>query len=177
MTLQRHIYAWMDKAFGHRPRALTRKERVLRMLEEIMEACQAADIKTYEITRQMDYTYSREPGVYKEELQQVLLCVLGAAEVEGVEILEATYKELIRVDNPDIIAKMQDKVDMKVRAGVSTAWRQGHEHTFNMDGRTKASETQKDYGLSSQDHEMRVSKPQPKTPPIAPPTPPPSRSA
>lgn len=91
---QRLISRWAVEAFGA-DQALDPKQRALRLLEEAIEAYQAAGADPAMAHSLIDFVFSREPGNLFQELGGVGVCVLCLAEAAQVS---ADYAEAFEVD-------------------------------------------------------------------------------
>ena len=73
------------------------EQRGLRLVEEAIEAAQAAGCDPATLHKLVDYIYAKEPGDLRQELGGVGLCVLAMAAVAGFDADEAEEKEVNRV--------------------------------------------------------------------------------
>lgn len=76
--LATHSMKWLTDTFGEEV-AYSPKERALRLLEEATEFAQANGITAARASAIVDHVYDKPPSDPKEELADVMFCVLVAA--------------------------------------------------------------------------------------------------
>lgn len=93
---QHRVNAWCAEAFGS-DHAASVPERALRLIEEAVEAAQAAGINSVMAHRLVDHVYSRPAGELEQELGGVGLTLLALASAAGMDADHAEQQELNRV--------------------------------------------------------------------------------
>lgn len=115
---QRRGHQWALDCFGE-DFVRNPKERAMRVVEEAIEFAQACGASADMINRITANVYSKEPGVPKEELAQVMFTSLIAAQTLGEDADALETGELHRVLQypPDYFTK---RMATKIKAGVTT---------------------------------------------------------
>jgi NTP pyrophosphatase (non-canonical NTP hydrolase) len=93
---QAAISLWARACFGDEE-ALSVPQRGLRLLEEAIEAAQAAGVDAETAKHLVDFVYSRPVGEVAQELGGVAVCVLALAEAAGVDAETEECREIDRV--------------------------------------------------------------------------------
>lgn len=93
---QFHVSQWCAAAFG-KERSSSVKHRAVRLLEEVVEACQCADVEPAMMHKLIDYVYSRPVGTMAQELGGIGITVLALAAAAGLDADEQELIELRRV--------------------------------------------------------------------------------
>lgn len=93
---QHRVNAWCAEAFGS-DHAASVPERALRLIEEALEAAQAAGINSAMAHRLVDHVYSRPTGELEQELGGVGLTLLALASAAGLDADHTEQQELDRV--------------------------------------------------------------------------------
>ena len=97
---QHAIADWTRACFGD-AEALSVPQRGIRLLEEAIEAAQAAGVPLEKAQELLAYVYKREVGELAQELGGVSVCVLALAEAAGVDADDAECTEIARVLSKD----------------------------------------------------------------------------
>ncbi len=93
---QEQVMAWAKAAFGE-AQATGLAQRGLRLLEEAVEAFQAAGGDKAQGHKLIDYVFDRKPGELGQELGGVGVCVLALAAAAGLSADEEERREVARV--------------------------------------------------------------------------------
>lgn len=93
---QARVAAWVANAFGAE-HANNVEQRGLRLVEEAIEAGQAAGCDPATLHKLIDYIYAKPPGDLRQELGGVGLCVLAMADAAGFSADDAERMEINRV--------------------------------------------------------------------------------
>lgn len=105
--LQQLLHRWSDLVFGDRAKEITPHIRALRLLEEVLELCQADDVLVSEIHTIIDQVYSKPAGYRAEELGGVIICVVAYADIAGWDLEDIFYDEFCRIMDPVIMEKVR----------------------------------------------------------------------
>lgn len=120
---QREVAEWCAAAFGHDHAAST-EQRGLRLVEEAIEAAQAAECEAGTLHDLIDYIYAKPPGELKQELGGVGLCLLAMANSAGHSadtLEEAEVRRVLAKPLEYFAARNRVKNDAGFVAG---AWKQ-----------------------------------------------------
>lgn len=104
---QAAISRWARDCFGDEE-ATSIPQRALRLLEEAIEAAQAAGVDREVAGNLVEFVYSRPVGEVGQELGGVAVCVLALAEAAGVDAETEECREIDRVltlDRPHFTAR------------------------------------------------------------------------
>ena len=93
---QATVSAWCAAAFGDE-HAHSIAQRALRLVEEAIEAGQAAGVDRAMVHKLVDFIYDRMPGELKQELGGVGVTLLALAAAAHVSADEAELTEVLRV--------------------------------------------------------------------------------
>lgn len=93
---QKGIFQWCCDAFGFE-HAHSIEQRGLRLLEETLEACQAAGVKPDMAHKLIDYVYSRPVGSLESEIGGVSTTLLAFASAANVSADTVELQEFKRV--------------------------------------------------------------------------------
>lgn len=111
--IQKRIGRWVVETLGQEnqeaglsPLANT-MERCDRFIEEAVELGQAVGLSAELIHKRVDYVFSRSPGSIKQEIGGAMLTLYAAAESLGVDAAEEVYKEVVRVETPEVRDKVR----------------------------------------------------------------------
>ncbi|HEX8851259.1 MAG TPA: hypothetical protein VF761_17165 [Gemmatimonadaceae bacterium] len=116
---QREIAAWCVQAFGA-GHAASVPQRAVRLLEEVLEACQAAGVDPDMAHRLVDFVYARPCGDITKELGGVGVTLLALAEACGVDADVEEVREIRRVMAKPL-AEMTARNEAKNAAGFAVA--------------------------------------------------------
>lgn len=87
---------WTRQAFGDE-QATSLPQRGLRLLEEAIEAAQAAGVERAMALKLVDYVFDRPPGVLHQELGGVGVTTLALAAAAGLSADDEEEREVARV--------------------------------------------------------------------------------
>ncbi len=93
---QATVAKWCAEAFGQ-DHASSLPQRGLRLLEEALEAAQAAGVPLAQAHHVVDYVYGRPVGELQQELGGIGVTVLALAAAAGLSAEEAEAREVARV--------------------------------------------------------------------------------
>lgn len=93
---QTAVHAWCRAAFGD-DHAQSVKQRAVRMVEEAIEAAQAAGVSKHMLRNLVEHIYSKPPGELSQEIGGVGVTILALAQAAGVSADELEQKEFDRV--------------------------------------------------------------------------------
>lgn len=93
---QAAIARWARECFGDEE-ADSVPQRGLRLLEEAIEAAQAAGVDREQAAKLVEFVYARPVGEVAQELGGVAVCVLALAEAAGVDAEFEECREINRV--------------------------------------------------------------------------------
>lgn len=118
-VMQRLIRRWQYLVFRERNTDVTPRVRALRLLEEVLELCQADEISETDIFIVLRQVYDKEPGHPISELGGVIICAVAYAETRGWDLEDIFWTEFERIMDPVIMEKVRrrnlegDKIGMK----------------------------------------------------------------
>ena len=107
-SLQSLVWNWVIQCFGL-PAASNITERNYRFLEEAVELCQSLGMDKEACHQVVDYVYFRSPGIPVQELGGVMITLSALATAADLDIETAWKREFVRISDPDVIAKIQEK--------------------------------------------------------------------
>jgi len=116
-VLQTKIAQWYMKAFGDV--LYNRKERAVRLFEEVTELCQVEGISLEMLVKNLERTYLRPVGDAQQEVSGIGITLLAYLEASEIDFEEEVLKELKRIDNNEFIVKVRAKRNSKIADGVS----------------------------------------------------------
>lgn len=93
---QSEVLAWCTAAFGT-DHAASIPQRAIRLLEESIEAYQAADCDAAMAHSLVDYIFAKEPGMLSQELGGVGITLLALSGAAGISADTEETRELARV--------------------------------------------------------------------------------
>lgn len=96
LARQKLIFEWGCAAFTT-AQMKDPRQRGLRLMEETIEAAQAAGCDKDQLHRLVDYVYGRPVGILAKELGGVGVCTLALAECIGIDADEAEEEEITRI--------------------------------------------------------------------------------
>lgn len=114
---QHAVTLWMEYCFGRASDGTKKNIRNFRFYEEATELVQAAGMTREEAHRQVDYTFDRPPGVPAQELGGVMVTLAAWAATHGLQMSEHGPAELMRIDTPEMVAKIRAKQASKPGEG------------------------------------------------------------
>lgn len=108
ISFQGRVHQWGLECFG--PGVFNRPaERYHRFLEEALELCQALDCTEEEAVMLVRYVWSRAIGEPSQEVGGVMVTLAALCDVAGIDLELQAGKELDRIMQPEIIAKIRQK--------------------------------------------------------------------
>lgn len=116
-SFQVRVTKWMGVCFGSRI-ATARRERVFRFLEEALELAQALDLTADDARLVVDYVYGRPVGEAFQEVGGVKVTLAALCWNEKIDMQDAAFTELERIERPEIILKIRAKQDAKSAVGM-----------------------------------------------------------
>lgn len=94
--LQRLAYLWAVRCFGH-GHVHDPRVRLLRLIEEVAEACQCQDIPVSKLVDVIDIVYKKKKGIYPQELGGIAMTFAVLCESHSGQIDNILMTELNRV--------------------------------------------------------------------------------
>ncbi|MFL9611050.1 hypothetical protein ACKF11_13265 [Methylobacillus sp. Pita2] len=107
-SYQERVLPWMTACLGHQV-AFDSKERLARATEEFLELAQAAAMTKDDVLALVDHVFSRPAGTVEKELGGVMLTLAGFANANNLDMNAAGDAELIRVGDPNMMARIREK--------------------------------------------------------------------
>ena len=115
------IGSWVRRLFGEE--AMTDHwERTARVLEEALELAQAEGLTAADVQRMLDRTYSRPVGEPSQEAAGLMVTLLAWAEATGTDLATVTLAEVERIEQPEVMARIQLKQAEKAAAGTGRGY-------------------------------------------------------
>lgn len=108
LSFQQRVGVWVQQAFGTVLR-YNQKQRSQRFLEEALELAQANDLSKQDALDLVDYTYGRPVGVAAQEVGGVMITLAALCDASEINMVQEGEKELTRINDPAIMAKIQAK--------------------------------------------------------------------
>lgn len=99
---------WLIDCFGTRV-ARDTAEREHRFLEEAVELVQAGSTTAEQAHQIVDYVYSRPTGEREQEVGGVMVTLAALCFAHSISLSDAAVTELLRVQSPQIMAKIRQK--------------------------------------------------------------------
>lgn len=111
-SIQTQVAEWGAKAFspGRYNNIVGRGDR---FLEEVLELLQANGYPRERIPVLVDYTYGRPVGEPAQEVGGTVLTLAAYCNVIGVDMEAEAQREIDRVNQPEVLAKIQAKQALK----------------------------------------------------------------
>lgn len=107
-TFQTQVQGWMGQCF--KPEVCEdMTERGDRVLEETIEMLQANGYDRARIPVIVDYVYGRPPGEPRQEVGGVMVTLAAYCNAARIDMEKAGNEELARIQQPDVMAKIQAK--------------------------------------------------------------------
>ena len=114
---QKRVTTWVLTCFPTNV-AATRQERVFRFLEEALELCQSLDMSQEDADRVVRYVYGRPVGEPFQEVGGVFVTIAALCWNDGIDMQDAAFSELIRIEKPEIMEKIRAKQNAKSAVGM-----------------------------------------------------------
>lgn len=108
LLMQQKIGGWVRRCFGSRT-FVSREERCLRVLEEVLELCQVIGVDPCTIARLVEHVYGREVGQVGQEIAGVGITLLALCESFGVSLDCLVEEEYRRINEPSVIERCRRK--------------------------------------------------------------------
>jgi len=115
---QQRVWAWLQRTFDVSV-FMDKKERAFRFGEEALELLQAGNVSKEEVIRLVDYVYSRPVGEFTQEVGGTMVCLASLCQAHSVDMALSADIELARIEQPEVIAKIQAKQAAKPHGVVS----------------------------------------------------------
>lgn len=109
------ITKWVIEVFGQA--AMDLPERTRRLVEEVLEFAQAADLPRETAHRLVDYVYDRDKGGVVSELGGLSVALLAVYASLGESFDRLVQDELDRIETPEIRARSQRRAKEKAAQG------------------------------------------------------------
>jgi NTP pyrophosphatase (non-canonical NTP hydrolase) len=100
------VQIWTDMACGEDSRR-SKRERALRLVEEALEFAQSVDVGADDLRRVCEYVYSRPKGDPGQEIAGVYVTMLAAACAVDVNAEDELAREILRIQQPDVIERVR----------------------------------------------------------------------
>ncbi|WOI52416.1 hypothetical protein [Parvularcula sp. LCG005] len=105
---ENRVARWLRACFAPAI-AESKEERVTRFLEEALELVQSEGFDRDRVYRMVEYVFDRSPGDPAQEVGGVIITLAAYSGVAGIDLEDAAVKELVRIEHPDIMAKIREK--------------------------------------------------------------------
>lgn len=113
---QQAVLQWAGDTFG--VAALAPDERVLRVLEEVIELAQAEGITRDQARTVVDHVFGKPPGDPVQEVGGVGVTLLAYCQTRGISADRAEQSEFDRVRTTDPM-RFRERQNKKVAAGIA----------------------------------------------------------
>lgn len=111
-TFQERVSDWMGECFL--PSLYSNMtERGDRLLEEVLELLQSKGYDRSRVATLVDYVYGRPPGEPSQEVGGVMVTLGGYCWVAGLDMHADGERELARINQPEVMAKIRAKQEAK----------------------------------------------------------------
>lgn len=100
---------WTHTVFRDFTKKLTPKVRAIRLLEEVIELCQAEDMSREEIAIVVDQVMSKPKGDPRSEFGGVMTTVMAYAWSRNYDPEERFWDEFGRIMQPEIIERVRTR--------------------------------------------------------------------
>ncbi len=104
----KRVASWAFKCFGEKV-VNDKMERNFRFIEEALELIQSLGCEKEDVLKLVDYVYNRKPGEPFQEVGGVLVTLAILCNVNSIEIDNAGYTELRRIEDPGIMEIIRAK--------------------------------------------------------------------
>ena len=105
---QDRVWRWLHECFGFKV-ANDLTERCDRALEEHLELLQSLGYDRERIPLLVDYVYSRQIGEPSQEVGGVMVTLAALCAVAEIDMEEAAFVELVRIETPSIMERIRAK--------------------------------------------------------------------
>ena len=107
-SFQSRVSRWMDQCFL--PSLYSNMtERGDRLLEEVLELLQSGGYDRQRVATLVDYVYNRPPGEPSQEVGGVMVTLAGYCWIAGLDMHADGERELARILQPEVMAKIRAK--------------------------------------------------------------------
>lgn len=107
-AFQERVSAWLLTCFS-RTLAMTKKERAQRFLEEALELVQAEGLTWKDCDLMVNYVFGRPAGETRQEVGGVAVTLAALCWNAEVDLEDAAFAEIERIEHPDMIDKIRRK--------------------------------------------------------------------
>ncbi|WP_197056576.1 MULTISPECIES: hypothetical protein [Luteibacter] len=109
---QARVSMWMDQCFL--PSLYSNMtERGDRLLEEVLELLQSKGYDRVRVATLVDYVFSRPAGEPSQEVGGVMVTLAGYCWIAGLDMHADGERELDRINQPEVMAKIRAKQEAK----------------------------------------------------------------
>ena len=105
---QDRVWRWLHECFGFKV-ANDLTERCDRALEEHLELLQSLGYDRERIPLLVDYVYNRQIGEPSQEVGGVMVTLAALCAVAEIDMEEAAFVELVRIETPSIMERIRAK--------------------------------------------------------------------
>ncbi|TIN05569.1 MAG: hypothetical protein E5Y14_32750 [Mesorhizobium sp.] len=105
---QGRVAAWCVECFGDTT-AYDVVERNWRFLEEALELVQSLGGNAADAHTLVDYVFGREAGDPQQEVGGTMVTLAALVAANGLSVGDAAFRELDRIERPEIIEKIRRK--------------------------------------------------------------------
>ena len=109
---QAHVATWVVECFGQTA-ASDLVERNWRFLEESLELVQSLGGNAEDAHKLVAYVFGREVGDPEQEIGGTMTCLAALCAAAGVDLADASYRELHRIRTPGMIDTIRAKRALK----------------------------------------------------------------
>jgi hypothetical protein len=111
-TFQARVSTWMDQCFL--PSLYSNMtERGDRLLEEVLELLQSKGYDRVRVATLVDYVFGRPAGEPSQEVGGVMVTLAGYCWIAGLDMHADGERELDRINQPEVMAKIRAKQEAK----------------------------------------------------------------
>lgn len=107
-VFQDRVAAWCVECFGDTT-AYDVVERNWRFLEEALELVQSLGGNAADAHTLVDYVFGREAGDLHQEVGGTMVTLAALVAANGLSVGDAAFRELDRIERPEIIEKIRRK--------------------------------------------------------------------
>ena len=118
MTKQERVNLWTADLFGERI-LFDKRERAQRFLEEAIELAQAMGLTALDVALLADTVMARPPGEPRAEIGGVMVTLYALGTSIGVNVDDAAEQEIVRVNTPEVRARVLRRQAEKHAAGIA----------------------------------------------------------
>jgi hypothetical protein len=111
-SFQEGVAAWMEQCFSPAVCHNT-TERGDRLLEEVLELLQSHDYDRSRVATLVEYVWNRPKGEPAQEVGGVMVTLAAYCWIAGINMHDEAVRELARITQPAVMAKIRAKQDAK----------------------------------------------------------------